>query len=113
MTTAKRGGRKADPVTAILAEIKALVKDRQGEPLPLRGGLNSESGRLHYVEQEGRWSAINAARSVAGTLGKDGLILEDAFAALGEVDDADVRRALVLLAAEAISAVEDIDRRSE
>ncbi|WJN62663.1 hypothetical protein [Streptomyces phage phiScoe10] len=107
--TTKRQTRKPDPTTGIMNEIKKAVKE-QDAPLPLWGGKNPEAGRNYFADQESRWNAINAERAEAGTLGTDGLLLEDVFGAISQSDKGEVRLALVLLAAQAVSAIAELDR---
>ncbi|AKY03796.1 hypothetical protein SEA_VERSE_41 [Streptomyces phage Verse] len=101
--------RRPNPLTAILNEVKEAVKD-QDAPLPLWGGKNPDAGRNYFADQESRWNAINAERAEAGTLGADGLLLEDVFGAISQTDKSEVRLALVLLAAQAVAAVAQLDR---
>ncbi|QPB09952.1 hypothetical protein CPT_Sitrop_037 [Streptomyces phage Sitrop] len=108
-TETKKTTRKANPLTAILNEVKEAVKE-QDAPLPLWGGRKPDAGRDYFAEQESRWSAINNQRMAEGTLGADGLLLEDVFGAVSQSDKVEVRLALVLLAAQAVAAVAQLDR---
>ncbi|AFV51359.1 hypothetical protein FDG66_gp39 [Streptomyces phage phiCAM] len=107
--TTTRKTRKPDPLTGIVNEIKKAVSE-QDAPLPLWGGKSPEAGRTYFADQESRWNAINAQRAEAGTLGADGLLLEDVFGAISQSDTDEVRLALVLLAAQAVSAIVQLDR---
>ncbi|WP_327292420.1 hypothetical protein [Streptomyces sp. NBC_01198] len=106
----RKPGRKPDPLTGILGEVKAKAKEAPTEGLPLRGGKNPEAGRQHYEAQEQRWSTINIQRSDEQALGMDGLLIEDVFAAFGDAEASGSRAALVLLAAQAVVAIDAIDR---
>jgi hypothetical protein len=99
--------RKANPLTAILNEVKAKADDH--DDLPFVGGRVIESGQAYHAEQEHRWSSINQSRSELGHLGVDGLLVEDAHAAGAATTDADRREALILLAAQAVAAVAALD----
>ncbi|WJN63372.1 hypothetical protein [Streptomyces phage phiScoe55] len=107
--TTKRQTRKPDPLTGIVNEIKKAVTE-QDAPLPLWGGKNPEAGRSYFADQESRWNAINAERAEHGTLGADGLLLEDVFGAISQSDTEEVRLALILLAAQAVAAVAQLDK---
>lgn len=99
--------RKANPLTAIMTEIRN--KADEAEPIPFIGGANGEGGQEYHAAQEHRWSVVNQHREKMGFLGSDGLLLEDAHAAGAATTDADRREALILLAAQAVAAVAALD----
>lgn len=107
-TQTKKTTRKANPLTAIVNEVKAKAEDH--DDLRFVGGRVMESGQAYHAEQEHRWSSINQSRAELGHLGIDGLLVEDAHAAGAATTDADRREALILLAAQAVAAVAQLDR---
>ncbi|WJN63056.1 hypothetical protein [Streptomyces phage phiScoe3] len=107
-TETKKTTRKANPLTGIMTEIRN--KAEEAEPIPFVGGYNGEGGQAFHAQQEHRWSTVNQYRNRQGKLGYDGLILEDAHAAGAATTDHDRREALVLLAAQAVAAIAQLDR---
>ncbi|WMI33362.1 hypothetical protein SEA_PROVOLONE_42 [Streptomyces phage Provolone] len=100
--------RKPNPLTAIVNEIKDKAED--STELRFLGGINPESGQVYHAQQEHRWSSVNDARKSVGTLGVDGLLVEDVHAAGAATTDEERREALVLLAAQAVAAIAQLDR---
>jgi hypothetical protein len=112
-TTAKRGGRKADPLTGILAEVKAELKAIGGlAEFPLGGGAVPTKARRHYRKQAEMWHGINEVREAAGTSGHDGFLLEAAYDVLSH-DEPQARADLLKLAALVVGIIESLDGRSE
>ncbi|ATW61316.1 hypothetical protein SEA_DEXERS_40 [Streptomyces phage Dexers] len=106
--TTTRKGRKANPLTAIVNEVKDKADDNLD--IPFLGGRNSEQGQAYHAEQELRWISINRHRGDIGKLGADGLLVEDAHAAGAATTTEERREALILLAAQAVAAVAQLDR---
>ncbi|WJN63294.1 hypothetical protein [Streptomyces phage phiScoe54] len=100
--------RKANPLTAIVNEVKDKAEDSLH--LPFLGGASKEKGQAYHADQELRWISINRHRSETDQLGADGLLVEDVHAAGAATTDADRREALILLAAQAVAAVAQLDR---
>lgn len=107
-TETKKATRKANPLTAILNEVKAKAETETA--IPFVGGYNGEGGQAYHAQQEHRWSTVNKYREGRGVLGSDGLLLEDAHAAGAATTDADRREALILLASQAVAAIAQLDR---
>lgn len=107
-TETKKTTRKPNPLTAILNEVKAKADDARD--LPFLGGRSAEQGQNYHAEQELRWSSVNRHRASIDKLGADGLLIEDAHAAGAATTNADRREALILLAAQAVAAVAQLDR---
>ncbi|WKU46720.1 hypothetical protein Q3V23_23130 [Streptomyces sp. VNUA116] len=105
MTETKTTGRRKDPTTAVLAEVKAERK-LLDEDKPLGGGLRPERARLYYRREADRWADIATARALAGRGGWDGELLAATFAALAEPDAAAAKRGLVQAAALAVAAAQ-------
>ncbi|MFI5861789.1 hypothetical protein [Streptomyces sp. NPDC051546] len=106
----KTPGRKADPLTAVLAEIRAGARATPDLPAHLVGGKYPERGVDNYRQRGADWAEINRARESRGRLGVDGLAVQVAFAAFGGRTPAEVREGLVQLASLAVAAIEQIDR---
>ncbi|QMP84533.1 hypothetical protein HUN43_00039 [Streptomyces phage Endor1] len=104
----KKTTRKPNPLTAILNDVKAKAEDNLS--LPFLGGKRPESGQAYHADQELRWVSINRARADEGNLGVDGLLVEDVHAAGAATTNDDRREALVLLAAQAVTAIAQLDR---
>ncbi|WJN63450.1 hypothetical protein [Streptomyces phage phiScoe56] len=107
-TETKKTTRKANPLTAIVNEIKDKADDNLA--LPFVGGASSEKGQAFHAEQELRWISVNRHRADIGKLGADGLLVEDAHAAGAATTNEERREALVLLAAQAVAAIAQLDR---
>lgn len=58
------------------------------------------------------WKTQNAERAEGGTLGWDGILLEEVYEAFGESDLQRARQELVQVAAVAVAAIECIDRNA-
>jgi hypothetical protein len=116
-TTAKRGGRKPDPLTGILAEVKAERKAQVEEwperELPFLGGRMPEAAQSVYASRAANWRLINENRKEIGTLGWDGLFVESVWELLASDNEAERRARLILLSAVLVGEVESMDRRSE
>lgn len=69
-----------------------------------------ESLRRQYAREAENAKAINAARVEAGSLSWDGILLEEVFEALGEIDPLLRRAELIQVAAVALGEIEAIDR---
>ncbi|MGP3686267.1 hypothetical protein ACTVZO_16430 [Streptomyces sp. IBSNAI002] len=109
----KPTGRKPDPLTAILAEVRAAARATPDLPSHLVGGKYPERGTDAYRRRGEEWAIINADRGEVGVLGMDGLAIEVAFAAFGGRTPEEIRGGLVRLASLAVAAVEQIDREGE
>lgn len=110
--TPKRTTRKADPSTAVLAEVRAARKAIGARHMPIAGGERPDKGRAHHRHQATRWKAIEHSRSVAETPGWDSALLASAFGAVAESNPEHIRSGLVRLAALAVGAVESLDREA-
>ncbi|MGW1558289.1 hypothetical protein ACWCQ1_17465 [Streptomyces sp. NPDC002144] len=109
-TAGKRPARAADPLAAILTEVRNQARTVGDLPPNLVGGHLPSRGADNYRMRADDWAAINEAREDAGTLGVDGLAVQTAFAAFGGRTVDEIRSGLVRLAALAVSAVAQIDR---
>ncbi|MEU5427590.1 hypothetical protein AB0H73_18575 [Streptomyces olivoreticuli] len=105
-------GRRKDPTAAVLAEVKAERKLVGDEARPLGGGLRPERARPYYRREADRWAEIAFARSLADKAGWDGELLAALNAALASADRDAARAGLVHVAALAVTAVEQLDRRA-
>ncbi|MER5632189.1 hypothetical protein [Streptomyces nitrosporeus] len=105
-------GRKADPATAILAEVKAARKAVAYDRMPLAGGLVPVKGREHHLREARRWEGVEDARRLTDMPGWDSTLIPALYGALAEQDMQHARDGLVRLAALAVAAVEDIDREA-
>lgn len=105
---AEKKTRKANPLTAIMTEIRNKADEAEG--IPFVGGYNGEGGQQYHSEQEHRWSTVNQFRNRQGKLGSDGLLLEDVHAAGAATTTHDRREALILVAAQAVAAIAQLDR---
>ncbi|MFJ9158663.1 hypothetical protein ACIRPS_17890 [Streptomyces griseoviridis] len=110
--TTKRPTRKADPTTAVLAEVRTARKVLGTRHLPVAGGERPAKGRSYHQRQSNRWRAIEHSRTLAETSGWDSAVLAAAFGALAEPDPQHSRSGLVRLAAVAIAAVESLDQEA-
>ncbi|MFJ9827680.1 hypothetical protein ACIRSU_25450 [Streptomyces sp. NPDC101160] len=110
MTTRKPTGRKADPLTVILAEVRAGARAIPDLPAHLVGGKYPDSAVNIYHQRGADWQEINRARKSQGRLGVDGLAVQVAFAAFGGRTPVEIREGLVRLASLAVAAIEQIDR---
>ncbi|MGW6745441.1 hypothetical protein ACWGDX_32665 [Streptomyces sp. NPDC055025] len=111
-TPTKRSARKADPTTAVLAEVKTARKVLGPRHLPVAGGERPAKGRAYHERQSNRWRAIEYGRTLAKTSGWDSAVLAAAFSALAETDPEHSRSGLVRLAAVAVAAVESLDQEA-
>ncbi|MGZ2360707.1 hypothetical protein LRE75_29180 [Streptomyces sp. 372A] len=111
-TTKRPAGRKADPATAILAEVTAARKLVGAVSMPLTGGLRPVKGRAHHLREANRWRSIEQSRRLAETPGWDSSLLAALFGTVAEPTPEGARAGLVRLAALAVAAVEDIDREA-
>jgi len=77
-----------------------------------RGGreLNERFGRLHYEEQALMWKHANELDDRHGTMGWDGILLEEVFEALAEKDPRKIRLEVVQVAAVAAAFINSLDR---
>ncbi|MEU1309136.1 hypothetical protein ABZ419_09600 [Streptomyces cinnamoneus] len=112
MTETKPSGRRKDPATAVLAEVKAERKLLGSEARPLGGGLRPERARLHYRREADRWAEIAFARSLADKAGWDAELLAALHSAIASADPSTARAGLVHVAALAVTAVEQLDREA-
>lgn len=109
-TTTKRPARKADPTTAVLAEVRAERKLLGDEARPLGGGLRPERARLHYRLEADRWAGIAVSRALANRPGWDAELLAVLNGAIATADSTAARAGLVQVAALATAAVEQLDQ---
>jgi hypothetical protein len=63
-------------------------------------------------EEADDWKERNTDRAADGTLSWDGILLEEVYEALSELDPAKLRAELVQVAAVAVAWIEAIDRRA-
>ncbi|MGI5530129.1 hypothetical protein ACQEVX_22900 [Streptomyces syringium] len=110
MTETKAPGRRKDPATAVLAEVKAERKLLGNEVRPLGGGLRPERARQYYRREADRWAEIAFARSLADKAGWDAELLAALNAALASADSDTARAGLLHVAALAVTAVEQLDQ---
>lgn len=96
----KKATRKADPMTQLLNEVKAEVKQMEGWKVE---GVKADR-TAHY---DGRASAWGRHYAQHGTL--DGLLLSLGFEALAALNPAERRHSLVQLAAASLVAIEKLD----
>jgi hypothetical protein len=108
-TPTRKPGRRPDPATAILGQVRAARKALESRPF--RGGRNPGAALSVYAERAEAWRAINAAREHAGLPGRDGDLLEAVYAALA-ASDSEARELLVRLASVAVAAVEELEEAS-
>ncbi|PCG86338.1 hypothetical protein CIB93_08855 [Streptomyces sp. WZ.A104] len=109
---AKRPGRRADPTTALFAQVKAARKAYTGLAMPIAGGRNPLKGQAHHEREANRWRAADTARKYDGVPGWDSALLAEAYRTLAEPDAGLVRAGLVRLAAIAVTAAESLDEES-
>ncbi|MFI9228959.1 hypothetical protein [Streptomyces rimosus] len=110
--TTKRPARRPDPMTSVIADVKAARKQLGERSMPLAGGQRPAKGRAHHRREATRWRAIERGRDLAGTPGWDASLLAGLYEALADVGPKSARTGLVRLAALAVAAVEDIDRET-
>ncbi|MEU0739282.1 hypothetical protein [Streptomyces sp. NPDC006134] len=110
--TKRPAGRKTNPATAILAEVKAERKAVEAEPIPLAGGQRPTKAKVHYQREANRWRSVETSRRLAERPGWDASLLAALYGALAEAEPKNARSGLVRLAALAVAAVEDIDRET-
>jgi len=106
----KAPARKAEPLSAVLAEVQAAAQKIGPLPPHLVGGIAPERGTDAYRRRGEEWAIINADRDEMGVLGVDGLAIEVAFAAFGGRTPEEIRKGLVRLASLAVAAIGQIDR---
>jgi hypothetical protein len=115
-TTKRKPGRKPDPLTAILAEVRAERKQQDeqwGEQNhPLVGGSDPELSRAHYEGRATAWKNANGFRAKWDNMGWDSILIEEVYEALAEEDEQKARAELIQVAAVALTVVEAIDRRA-
>lgn len=121
-TTTKPRGRKPaaakqiTPTQTVLLDIETERKAQDvkwGEQNhPQGGGKNPAAATLEYAARAGAWKSINDERLEAGTLGFDGILLEEVYEALAEDDPVARRAELVQVAAVATLMIEVIDREA-
>lgn len=109
----KRPGRRSDPTTAVITEVKTARKLIGDRGMPLAGGQRPVKGRAYHLRESNRWRAIEYGRELAETPGWDSAVLAATFGAFAEQDPQHSRAALVRLAALAVAAIESIDREAE
>jgi hypothetical protein len=68
-------------------------------------------GHAYFGEMADRYKALNARSAAEGRLDWAGILLEEVYEALAEVDPEHQRAELVQVAAVAVAAIEAIDRR--
>ncbi|MEU2854113.1 hypothetical protein [Streptomyces syringium] len=112
MSEAKTPGRRKDPTTAVLAEVKTERKLLGNETRPLGGGLRPERARLYYRREADRWAEIAFARSLADKAGWDAELLTALHSAIASADHSSARAGLVQVAALAVTAIEQIDQEA-
>lgn len=105
----KAPARKADPFTAVLAEVQTAAKGIGSLPPHLVGGISPDRGIDAFRRRGEEWAIINADRGEMGVLGVDGLAIEVAFAAFGGRTAEEIRKGLVRLASLAVAAIGQID----
>ncbi|WP_372407171.1 hypothetical protein [Streptomyces luteireticuli] len=108
--TTKPSPRKANPTTAVLADVKIERKALGDEPRPLGGGLRPERARLHYNREADRWAEIATARALIDRAGWDAELLATLNRAIGAADPTVARAGLIEVAALAVAAAEQIDQ---
>ncbi|MEU7148506.1 hypothetical protein AB0B15_10775 [Streptomyces sp. NPDC045456] len=108
--TTKRPARRPDPMTTVIADVKAARKQLAERGMPLAGGQRPAKGRAHHRREAARWQAIERGRDLAETPGWDASLLAGLYEALAEAEPKTARAGLVRLAALAVAAVEDIDQ---
>lgn len=106
----KRPARKADPTTAVLAEVKTARRAIGNRSMPLAGGQRPAKGQAHHLRESNRWRAIEYGRDLAETPGWDSSLLAAVFGAFAEREPEHTRAGLVRLAALAVAAVECVDQ---
>jgi hypothetical protein len=97
--TPKKGGRKPDPMTQLINELKAEIKNL-GE---VHVGDYPTHTRRHYADRGRAWG-----REYGREGGTDKLVMSHAYGALGHFVE-DRRQALIQLAAAALVAAERLD----
>lgn len=78
---------------------------------PMIGGMFPQAYRSNYALEARRWKDVNDYRVEKESLGFDGILLEEVFEALEEVDPVKQRAELVQVAAVAVGMVEALDRK--
>jgi hypothetical protein len=92
-------------------------RDRQDEKWGEQNHPDRDPLENHHVEtglyafRAQRWKDINADRADKGRIGWDGILLEEVYEAISEVDPAKLRAELIQVAAVAAAWVDAIDRR--
>jgi hypothetical protein len=99
-TETKRGGRKPDPMTQLINDLKTQIKNL-GEVSTF--DYPAHTAR-HYDERANAWG-----RQYGKTGTTDGLILSLAYEALSSLNDAERRYSLVQLAAASLVVVERLE----
>lgn len=102
----------------IFAEIAQERERQQGlwgeQNWPLVGGDRDPDSHQRAAAEHGaaaeHWKVINAAETRTGTLGWDGIALEEVHEAFAETDPAKARAELVQAAAVIVAAIESLDR---
>ncbi len=110
-----RQGRRRlpDDIKALMAEL-----DRQdglwGEQNhPLQGGAFPMRSRLSFESEARRWKEINDRRERKKELGWDGILMEEVYEALEELDTERACEELVQVAAVAMNAARSLRRQAE
>ncbi|GLZ81430.1 hypothetical protein Afil01_62370 [Actinorhabdospora filicis] len=104
--TRGKPGRKPDPMTAVITDVRALAAERLN--IPLRGGANPDRAQGHYADRAASWERIYAERDHPD--GRDAHMLARLYRALGATEASTARGALLDLAADALAAVADLDK---
>ena len=104
----------SDIVMRQIREERALQDAKWGERNhPDRDPLENHHVETHlYAFRANRWKEINEQRSQTDRTGWDGVLLEEVYEAISEVDPAKLRAELVQVAAVAAAWIEAIDRRT-
>ncbi|PSL04161.1 hypothetical protein CLV30_106166 [Haloactinopolyspora alba] len=82
---------------------------------PTVGGAGPHAGLVihaNYAYEAERWKWSNGVRVERGRLTWDGILLEETYEALGEVDPTRRREELVQVAAVAVAMIQHIDRKA-
>ncbi|GGU77376.1 hypothetical protein GCM10010211_49120 [Streptomyces albospinus] len=111
--TTKRPARKPDPVTAILANVKATHRSVADKRMPIGGGHNPAKARRYFAEEADRWAFIKMTRDKAELSGWDAELLEQLFHALAETGHPETAKFhLEKVAAYAVAAIGQLDREA-
>jgi hypothetical protein len=110
--------KKTDPTFDIIQNIASEIAVERLNQVETWGQQDhpssyGESDRRQAERTADHWKAINAARVELDVLAWDGILLEEVYEALAEIDPLLRRQELVQVAAVAAAEIESIDRAIE